>query len=69
MSQITYRIILQPNSTFAVEIFELDRKRGGAAGFTTKAAAQAWLNEKKRSAKADEKSERLEIISYGRQKT
>jgi hypothetical protein len=69
MSKISYRIVLQPNSTFAVEIFGPDRRRSGAAGFTTEAAAQAWVNEKKRLAKADEKSESLDTISYARQKT
>jgi hypothetical protein len=58
MGKIRYRIIPQPNLTFTVEIFGTGNSIYGAAGFTNVADAEAWINEKKRAAKADEMWER-----------
>ena len=59
MGTATYRIVPQPNLTFSVEIFGPGEKHYGAHGFTSAAYAEAWINEKKRAAKADQKWERV----------
>jgi hypothetical protein len=75
MAKSVYRIILQPNSTFTVEIFEPEGRHYGASGFTSVAEAEAWVKEKKEIAKADKADEVWERIASdvssinGRQKT
>jgi hypothetical protein len=72
VGKTVYRIIPKPNSTFTVEIFGSGEKHYGASGFASEADAEAWINEKKKAAKADEQWERIaDNISpiNGRQKT
>jgi hypothetical protein len=75
MGKIIYRIIPQPNSTFNVEIFRPGKGGYGASGFQSEAAAEAWINEKKKTAKADKADDVWERISHdasfinGRQQT
>jgi hypothetical protein len=72
MEKTVYRIIPQANSTFTVEVFGPGEKRYGAAGFASEADAEAWVNEKKKAAKADERWERIAANASfinGRQKT
>jgi hypothetical protein len=75
MAKTVYRIILQPNSTFTVKIFEPGSRHYGASGFTSVAEAEAWVKKKKEIAKADKADEVWERIAFdispinGRQKT
>jgi len=71
MAKTVYRIVLQPNATFTVEIYRLGDRHGGAAGFASEAEAEAWISEKKKLAQADEVWERIpaDVTINGRQKT
>ena len=57
MAKTVYRIIPQENSTFTVEIYRPGESNYGASGFASEADAEAWINEKKKIAKADEEWE------------
>jgi hypothetical protein len=59
MGTVIYRIVPQSKSSFGVEIFGPGDRHYGAYGFMTEAAAQAWVNEKRRAAKADQKWEQI----------
>ena len=43
MADSTYRIVRQPDDTFAVEIKRIGALPQTAAGFETEAAAQGWI--------------------------
>jgi hypothetical protein len=63
MEKTVYRIVLQPNSTFTVEIFGPRGRRYGASGFMSVADAEVWVKSKRRSALADKADEEWERIA------
>jgi hypothetical protein len=62
MAETTYQIRSIPGAgTFSVSIKTPDGRLSGASGFKSEADAMAWIDQRKRRAKADESSERQEI--------
>ncbi len=48
MTSTTYRIVRQPDDTFAVEVLRVGALPERAAGFATEAAVKGWIEQDKR---------------------
>jgi hypothetical protein len=58
MAQATYHITAMPGGeSFSVSVTSPDGRLSGASGFKNEADAKAWVNQRKRRAKADQTSE------------
>ena len=64
MGQVTFRLVVQHDYTYAVQLRMADGKRTVIKDFAREAEAEAWIEEQKRKAPEGEVWERLPLKNW-----